>query len=776
MNQLTYINFWRREFGLYPIPINPKNKENKYLLLNGGNKDFCLQTTSAVSDNASYFADSWSTNTKNFVVLADDDIRIYNWYDNKTEKYSLKQIEENVSKFYTYLSSKAYKTPSDAVPFIIGVFRELRNLTGKKEPEEALNLLFRLLISIDEDYLKIDSTKWEIDNSVITPSNFDYYVERIRQAVNSIRPKRDLILRHVSGALFQEAHKEILYFDRQPDLFGGFSNKLATKNDNYSSVHYTPQYLARSIVENCLKQIDLQNKKSLKIFDPACGSSEFLIETLKQLKYLKYQGNAKVIGWDTSKSATCTSKFLLKYEQQTQWNNDTLKYEIRQVADSLAEQWDNDYDLIVMNPPFVSWELLKDKRSKEAVINTLGAAFKEGKPNQASAFFYKAANSLSKEGVLGCVLPSTIFTAETYSKLRGEIQEEFTLNVLAKLGNYVFEDALTDVSFFIAKKTTSEMSPQLIWTKNEKGVTEKVLCNLRRMELNNQPFVKEESYSIYSPPRFPVIADSWKVISLKEDDFLKNVRRFFLDGLLTNISEIFTVQQGIRQGKKDVFKITKDEYDLMPKEEKKLFRPVVDNEAIKNGQLFDYKYIWYPYNSCGLIYKEERQLENIAFFKNTIKRFEQELKKRAGAQEWWGHTRPRTWQYEKRIKLISTEFGKSDSFAFDKNGDFVVERGCAWIPKKEFNVDDYYFYLAYFSSNIFDLLLSIYSKQLAGGNWYDLGAKYTKNIPIPNVHLQDVKESDPYCRLVALGKELERGNAYVKHAIGDVVKTYYPNV
>jgi len=39
-------------------------------------------------------------------------------------------------------------------------------------------------------------------------------------------------------------------------------------------------------------------KRILKIFDPACGSSEFLIEALKQLKENKYNGEIKVIGWD----------------------------------------------------------------------------------------------------------------------------------------------------------------------------------------------------------------------------------------------------------------------------------------------------------------------------------------------------------------------------------------------------------------------------------------------------------------------------------------------
>ncbi len=135
----------------------------------------------------------------------------------------------------------------------------------------------------------------------------------------------------------------------------------------------------------------------------------------------------------------------------------------------------------------------------------------------------------------------------------------------------------------------------------------------------------------------------------------------------------------------------------------------------------------------------------------------------------------RAWLRKKEIRLYSTEFGKSDSFAIDKTGAFVVERGCAWIPKKIFtDTDDYYFYLSVFSSDTFDFLLSIYSKQIQAG--YYLGQIYTKNIPIPNIFLQDVRESEAYCRLVELGKELENGNLYVKYAIRDIVNIYYPNI
>jgi len=772
--------YWYQQFGLYPMLMKPNISKNKFLMLNGGNNDFCLQTDYDNKRDArnNFFSESWSTNTKNFLVISNDKLYVYNWMNNKTDDYVLERIEKNPNSFYEYLSLQSYKTSNDAVPYIISIFRELRNLTGKKEPVEALNLLFKLLISIEDDYTKINPSQWEIVDSIVPP-NFDYYVERIKQGVNSIFPDRDLILRHVSGVLFQEAHKEVIYFDPQPDLFGGISDKIKVKEEFYSSVQYTPQYLARSIVENCLKQLDLKHKKSLKIFDPACGSSEFLIETLKQLKNKNYQGKVKIIGWDTSSSAICTSKFLLKYEQQTQWSDTNLEFEIKPVADSLTEQWDNDYDLIVMNPPFVSWELLKNKNSRDAISNVLGSII-EGRPNQAAAFFFKAAKSLQTNGVLGCVLPYTIFTSDSYLKLRNEIKEELSLNLLAKLGNYIFESVLTDVSFFIGKKTTSPILPKLIWSKNEKEITSEALLNLRKMESANQIAIDEKKYNIYTPSRFPVVADSWKIISIKEDKFLNDVKRFVLDRQLATIAEVFSVKQGIRTGNNQAFILSCKEYNEIPKLEKKFYRKVINNDSIKNGVLELKNYIWYPYDFNGMIISNEIEFKKTAPF--SYKRFlpyKNSLSKdraRKNINTWWHLSEHRAWLRKKELRFYSTEFGKSNSFAIDKTGKFVVERGYAWIPKKTFVIDDYYYYLSIFSSDIFDFLLSIYSKQLAGGNWYDLGAKYTKNIPIPNIFLHDERESERYFRLVELGKELENGNLFVRHAIKDVVKTYYPNI
>lgn len=284
MNNLKDINIWESNFGLLPMKLNPLNQANKFIMLNGGKGDFCLKTSSKGEENQStIYGESWSTNTKNFLFINEDSVEVVNWFEGKTENIPNKKIEFNLGQFYKYLSSKSHKTQNDVVPFILDIFRQLRNVTfEKQDSSETINLLFTLLISLEEDISNIDYKKWNISDSKI-PDRFDYFVDRLNQGVRNIKPNLDLILRHTAGVLFQEAHREVIYFNPQRDLFGGVSSKLETRLDAYSSIHYTPQYIARSIVENTIKNFDL-SKPQITILDPSCGSSEFLIETLKQLK------------------------------------------------------------------------------------------------------------------------------------------------------------------------------------------------------------------------------------------------------------------------------------------------------------------------------------------------------------------------------------------------------------------------------------------------------------------------------------------------------------
>lgn len=777
MIQLDDIAVWSKSFGLLPVQLSPTGNRTDYIMLNGGYGDFCLQLKEDDRSTDEYYSKSWSSNTKNFVSVEETKVKIFNWNKQVPEEIDIRQIASHFDKFYSYLLSQSYKSERDIVPFVIDIFKQLRNITREKSnPVEALNLLFVLLTSIDEDIDNYDFEKWGILKSVTIPSGFDYYVDLIRTGLGKIKPDLDLIIRHSSGSIFQEAQKEVIFFYPQRDLFGGVSSKLNTIKKNYSSVHYTPQYIARSIVENVLSKVDF-NKNVLKIFDPACGSSEFLIEALKQLKQKNFSGTVQVEGWDNSQTAIDTSNFLLSYEKRTVWK-DKLVYKINKVEDSLLLEWGNDYDIILMNPPFVSWEQL-GRKSREAVRQTLGFYF-SGRPNQVSAFFYRAIQSLNITGNIGCIIPTSLLTLDAYQKMRKDLIDQFTISVVGKLGNFVFEDALTDVSLIIGHKPISSFIPTVIWTKNEKGIVQEALRDFRKMSHSNEFTASKKDYSIYKPVSFPIIVDdNWRPVSIQDNELLKRVKLYEASGKLVKIKNVFSVKQGINTGNNNLFKISKAEYDELPPQEKSFFRLVIDSKAVRNGQLFKLNYVWYPYDKKGLVIKTEDSFsENAPFYYKKLLPYRDELSKRSrkSASDWWQLSEYRAWLLEKEPRLFSARFGNSESFAFDSKGDFVVENGNAWIPKKDMDTSDFYFYLALFSSPFFDKLLSIFSKQLAGGNWYDLGGKYTNDIPIPNVHDDRLKNSIGYLQLSQLGEQLSVGNTYVKNIADDILrKFYYPD-
>ena len=772
MNDLKDINTWESNFGLLPIKLNPLFQEDKFLMLNGGIGDFCLKTSSKLDENIqNIYRESWSTNTKNYLFIDTDFVEVTNWYDNKIEKISNNKIEFNLNQFYKYLSSKSFRSQNDVVPFILDIFRQLRNITfEKQDSSEAINLLFHLLVSLEDDLTTIDTSKWNISDAIY-PDRFEYFVDLINQGVRNIKPNLDLILRHTAGLLFQEAHREVIYFNPQRDLFGGVSSKLETRADAYSSIHYTPQYIARTIVENILKSIDL-SKTELTILDPSCGSSEFLVEILKQLKNKNYNGQIKIKGFDTSDSAIKTSNFLLTYENRKLWN-DKLEIEITKVNDSLTQNWGKN-DIILMNPPFISWELLKNKENRDTVLDILNSVIKKSRPNQASAFFYKATQSLNLSGIIGCVLPTSIFNSEIYTELRNKLDNELSFKLLAKLGNYVFEDALTDVSLFIASFNKSELLPKLIWTKNEKGIVQDTLREFRKMNANNEHSINNKNFSIYTPTYFPALKDSWKINSMDENDFIKELTIFQKAGKLVKISDVFNINQGALLGVKNVFKISPEMYSDLKEFEQKNFRPVLTNSSIKSGKISILEYVWFPYDVNGPIFSDESSLKDIEFYNNILLPNKPILEKRSGIAQWWLLTRPRNWQFTRLPRLFSNRFGNSNSFAFDKSGNCIIEEGNAFIPKKEILISDYYFYLSCFSSNIFDRLLSIYSKPIMSG--FDLGKIQIKNIPIPNITNNNLREDGAYLKLVELGRELERGNSFVKPVIDDILKSFfYPN-
>ncbi len=776
MSALLDIANWKNQLGLLPINLSSKGINKQFILLNGGCGDFCIDLNPEELET-DYHSFAWSSDTKVFLSVEKDKVELFNWFKGNSEEIDNNFIGNNLSKLHEYIKLNSPKSEYDIVPFIIDIFRKIRNEIGEEaEGIRSINQLFLLLAAYEgnkTDFNDIDKRKWNLTEIDKIPT-LDRYLDNLKNGLaikgNKLKLSIELILRHSSGKLFQEAQREVLFNNRDYDLFGDIHSDYNSFVKRFSSFHYTPSYLARTIVEYSLSKLNLEDKTSIKILDPACGSSEFLLEALKQLKSTGFSGTIKIDAWDSSESAINISSFLIGYEKR-HWNNQ-LEVNIKQVNNSLTEKWEDDYDLILMNPPFLSWELM-DNEQREIATNSLGELC-EKKPNLASAFIYKSIQHLSKDGIIGSVIPSSILLMDSYKKIRNNIKDTLELLLVGKLGNFIFESALTDVSIFIGKNSKSQTSPLLLWSRNEKGIVADAFSDLRRINYKQIPYQKDKnSYSIYIPDKYPD-QDDWKINSYKEEELKKQLNKLVLSGRLKRVKDIFDVKQGIRTGNKELM-INDKIYLNLPEGEKIFFRKGIEKSGLKNGIINKIIYMWYPYNESGLIIKDEEELKEKAkyFYENHLIKIKEDLIKRSKikSDSWWALCRHRNWLIKIYPKIISNEFGSSGSFAFDTVGDLVFERGNAWIPIIDFEKEDYfYFYLALFNSSFFEKLLSLYSKQLAGGNWYYLGKKYTSNIPIPEIN-STFENTKAYNDLVEIGKDISSGE-YLQFANFDSIDRY----
>lgn len=772
-NSATEKQFWAEGSGLLPVRLSPVSDKNQYILLDGGLYDFCLDLNGVENNLAGYYSAAWSSDVKNFISICDGNAIVFNWCKHSNEKVKLSLVQEKFTSFLKILNANSYRTSDDVTPFILSLFAQLRNLTREQqEPTVALNLLFKLLVTLEEDNLSPDiCNTWKIED-VDLPNGFEAVRESLHQGVRHIKPNLDYILRHGSGPLFETAHREALYFDSQYNLFGEISSNLEyAKLMKYSGVHYTPRYLVRSVVENCLKGIDL-SKPSLTILDPACGSGAFLQEVLKQLREKVNPADIQIVlkGWDISSMAVQTTRFLLNYENREMWDG-RIQIDVRK-QDSLDADWGQN-DIILMNPPFLSSELIKDDATKEKVNAILADLKMKKRPNMAAAFLYKAVNSLNDDGKMGIVIPSSIFQQEQYAPMRDFIRETTKVETLAQLGSYVFGEALTDTSFILARKQANNRQiPLNIWCSNNEQSAFEAMKGWRKMGYEQATEKIENHYNIYTPLHFPTVRNSWKVLSKDNDRFLREMEVRQQNGSLKNLSSVFKASQGVLKGNRDVFELDLEEYEQVPDNEKNLFRPLASSKTIMPGYVMKNRYIWYPYSKDGLMIKSEDDFRQYPWSYQWLLPHKQALLGRSEHRNWWELTRARAEQFEEKVPfLCSKRFGGAHSFALAPAGCVVTEGNLYHFLKTDYWNDDLYFYLTLFSSSLFQRLLSIYARPLMSG--YDLGNTQIKDIPIVNVLHPGVRESEAYRELVQMGKKYTEGYSAMRDSFDKYVMGFY---
>lgn len=740
--KITEADYWRTNLGLLPVPLfQEKKTSSKFVMLNGSYGNFCLDFSKLNGEERNF---AWSSNVDHYVNIFEDKVSVQRWDKFYPTSYSLSSVSNKIHDFYNFLRNDKTESNVNIISFSLNIFRQLRAVLRDENGNITVNAFLFLLAYHADGHSKrkdLDLKKWSLPNGAsdavmnIRDGDWESILEILNNGLPTIglSPNTNLILRHASGSLFQEAHFETNYPVQYQITIDGFLPSLNTgsKKTLPSSSHYTPTSIVRTIVEEILTR-NLDAPKKIKILDPACGSGEFLREAIRQLTISGYKGELTIQGWDISRTAIDMAKFILSFEKSQ--SHIKINIEVDQ-KDALANdtEWPADADVILMNPPFISWELLK-KEDRNTVQSVLGSVF-EKKPNLAAAFLWKAVTTLKNDGYLGLILPSSILEGDSNIKLRKELELNLSVSLLGKLGSLnLFSDALVDASLLVAKKGKSNEVPINLWCDYHKDSSSTALRNLRiaRTKKSIQP-IFDSNYSIFKN-KFLGKNDKWIPVSYKSWEVLESVKG------CVKVKELFDVKQGIRTGMNSVFLVDKNYYQKLKKDERVFFRPAVTNESINTGLLTDDIYIFYPHGDNIPEIKNSKDLIKHAptFYKDSLQPNFEQLKSRArkGVDDWWKLSEHRAWQVKKLPKLVSKEFGKAGAWAYDKKGTYAIERGHGWLPK-DLNIwlkneDIGYAYVAIFSMDIINDLLNAVSKQIGGGQWY-LASKFVDEMPIPNL-------------------------------------------
>jgi len=733
---------------------------------------------------------AWSSDVGHYVKLSNNTVEVYRW-DSKPsslERYTKKSVEDNLEKFYTYLQKDQPSRHLSIISFAIKTFRTLRSVLGSDfDGQQSLKAFLYLLACVADNVNrnKLNIDKWglasDIQSSIasVNDSNWESLIDSLKAGTSfyGLRPNISLLLRHASGTLFQEAHYEAYTFNQSKlplPLPGLLPDPVTVKKEtNFAGIYYIPPSIARTLVEEALNAVG-ELPPTLNVFDPACGSGVFLKEVLRQLSLKNYQGKVRLEGWDISPAAIDMARFILLYEKDQISSKFSIDVEICH-RDSLdrTHQWSNDVDIILMNPPFLSWNHM-NKKQRELVKESLGDLMQKT-PDLSSVFLWKGVKSISSKGVIACILPTSILDAQSHLKIRESILAQIDLYLVGKLGNdLLFSNAEIYTTILVAQSPKNNKFALSLWADHKLESSSAVLRALRRYNYyGRDPFnvVDQNGFSIYENPSLNDNLISWSPRSYKAFNLLRQLEKF------SKVKDIFKIRQGVLTGFKAAFLLSKETIEALPKKERKFFRPAIVTESISNSHLLDVSYVFYPNSKDLPKIDSENDLDKYveAYYQTYLLPNKSKLISRSRKSEntWWTLNEYRAWQVDRKPKLVSTCFGKAGSFAWDGSGDYVAVQGYAWFLKKSniFSEKLGLAYTAILSCPFINNLLASVSNHVGRGQ-LDLSIRYIENMPIPDLTASNL-DLDTLESLYKIGGLISSGEDFDDRALNELVLSLY---
>jgi adenine-specific DNA-methyltransferase len=769
---------WSEQLGMLSVPLFGSKRTSSYrgahvLLLDGERASCTFSSVDAANDGtiADVLGWAWSSNVTHSILSEESTgtLSVRRWDDPRRVSTYPKPSRRAAEKIIETLRGAPQPDAATVVSHALTLFRGLRrNLEERRASAAFIVRAFNALalwatvahstatpLTLGEIFSGLKDYGWEFDTADAQDRALAFPAQDFLQAALAKMPGHpymldaDLMLRHAGGAIYEEAHRELVRHcsSYQRRLFA--DDFLVTPDDDLrldsKDVHYTPPPFARALVLEAARALQY-TQSTIDILDPACGSGGFLIEAAREFAE-KGVKQIRLRGVDLSPPACEMARFNLRYHiEDIAYRHDAQITADVLCRDSLGmEDWKA--QVVLMNPPFTSWDEMEasDRRKVQSLLGPLS----HGRPDISAAFFHKAWKSIEPGGVVATVLPSSFLSGKASEELRRAVTSnpEYSLCLLGRFKGFgYFTGATVEPGFVVVARNERKARPRI------------VLSSMRYADRALRMLRKTPAADVVEPRGSATVdieSGSWIPQDARVSDLLKRLRN------TPRVRQLFDVKLGVRTGDNKSFMMDANALLELPKREHKYFRLAAGSDTIRNCTLWPSQYVFYPYDDYGVpTINSDDELKKAVpeYLRRKLLPRKQHLLRRAGIEKekWWLLTRPRpTWQGAIEPRLVSAAFADIGKFALDTHGKYVVVQGNAWIWKgnADLKKSHWFSYLAILNSPAFMLLFSHYCRQVQGGQ-YEAYAKYSNHVPIPDL---TIVPSAMIVRLAEMGRSMYEG-------------------
>lgn len=311
-------------------------------------------------------------------------------------------------------------------------------------------------------------------------------------------------------------------------LLENYLELLIPKNDRkVNGAFFTPTY----VVDFIIKEVSPNNND--KCLDPSCGCGAFLIglaeyyqktfkksvkETIKENIY-----GSDILNYNVKRSKIILSLFGLL-------NNEIIEESDFNIynQDSLKAKWENKFEIIVGNPPYVKFQDLSDENRLYLINNW--KSIETGTFNLYFAFFELGYKLLTENGKLGYITPNNYFTSLAGLSLRQYFLQNKCVTRIVDFRHKKVFDAQTYTAITFANKKANE---SILFDK----IKDEQTCSDFLISANGSPnYLKN------------LDVNKWRLLKTKEQENI-----MIIENIGTPIKQLFNIAVGIATLKDEVF-------------------------------------------------------------------------------------------------------------------------------------------------------------------------------------------------------------------------------